>query len=134
MRERKTLTTVNSEEGMDQNGLLSAQQLYIFLKHRNEKVFLINLVLDTYLFHLFLWIIWINLYLESHCTVLKYNLQSELVEVHGIILSLLVHMKNKSKCQYYFVLQKSFLNCLDEWDFVSTQVSWGHQALLLSSF
>jgi len=51
LRERKTLTAVNSEEGMDQNGLLSAQQLYIFLKHRNEKVFLIKLVLDTYLFH-----------------------------------------------------------------------------------
>lgn len=48
------LTSVNSEEEMDQNGLLSAQQLYIFLKHRNKKLFLINLALDTYLFQLFL--------------------------------------------------------------------------------
>lgn len=43
------------------------------------------------------------------------------VEVHGIVLSLLIHIKKKSNCQYYFVLLRNFLTCLDEWDSVSTK-------------
>lgn len=54
------------------------------------------------------------------------------IQVHGIILSLQVHIK--PKYHYYFVFQKSLLNCLNEWGFLSTQISWDHEALLLSSF
>lgn len=100
MRGRKTLTTVNLEEGMDQNGLLSAQQLYIFLKNRNDKLFLINLVLDT--------LIPMNNMDKLVFGISLYSIQIQFakwirVEVHGIILSLPSTYKNKSKSQYYFV-------------------------------